>query len=517
MMINGNYLQVILEFGPRAGSQSDAIIWFVREGMDVTHAGLPSELVETVARLSASGVFRGKRGEVEALPLRSDDAAASWALVVGLGSDDGAPVAWREAGVYAARYAAKRRLASAAVALSAYAGVSGGGGAGESLGGRSAWLERAAALLEGLALGGYRQQSYRRQASAPFQLQRATLQLPLVLAGDPALEQRLQAALIAADAVRYARDLTNLPGNKLVPDQLAQEAKQIAMRHHFRCIVHDEHEIIELGMLGLHHVGKGSIQPPRMIVLQYDGAPESDERLGLVGKGITFDAGGISIKPSAGMEEMISDMGGAAVLLAVMDAIGQLRPHVNVTMVIPAAENMPSGGALKPGDIIPTMSGRTVEVLNTDAEGRLVLADGVTYAKRLGATQIIDIATLTGSILHTFGDVTTGAVANHEPFLQQLLESAKQTGEKLWSLPSFPEYWELVKSEVADLRNTTGSTKWAGAITGGLFIGVFAEDTPWIHLDIAGTAWLWSERGTEPKGGTGVMVRTLIHFVNQIA
>jgi leucyl aminopeptidase len=338
-----------------------------------------------------------------------------------------------------------------------------------------------------------------------------------VLAGDPALEQRLQAALIAADAVRYARDLTNLPGNKLVPDQLAQEAKQIAMRHHFRCIVHDEHEIIELGMLGLHHVGKGSIQPPRMIVLQYDGAPESDERLGLVGKGITFDAGGISIKPSAGMEEMISDMGGAAVLLAVMDAIGQLRPHVNVTMVIPAAENMPSGGALKPGDIIPTMSGRTVEVLNTDAEGRLVLADGVTYAKRLGATQIIDIATLTGSILHTFGDVTTGAVANHEPFLQQLLESAKQTGEKLWSLPSFPEYWELVKSEVADLRNTTGSTKWAGAITGGLFIGVFAEDTPWIHLDIAGTAWLWSERGTEPKGGTGVMVRTLIHFVNQIA
>lgn len=505
MAINGQYLQVELEFGVLTASQSDAVIWFVREGMDAAHAGLPSELADTVARLGASGVFRGKRGEAEALPLRGDDAAASWALVVGLGDDDGAPAAWREAGVYAARYAAKRRLASAAVALGAYVGAS------------ESWRERAAALLEGLALGGYRQQSYQRQASEPFQLQRATLQLPPALASDSALEHRLQAALIAADAVRYARDLTNLPGNKLVPDQLAQEAKRLAERHLFRCIVHDEHEIIELGMLGLHHVGKGSIQPPRMIVLQYDGAPESDERLGLVGKGITFDTGGISIKPSAGMEEMISDMGGAAVLLAVMDAIGQLRPNVNVTMVIPAAENMPSGGALKPGDIIPTMSGRTVEVLNTDAEGRLVLADGVTYAKRLGATRIIDIATLTGSILHTFGNITTGAVANNEPFLQQLLESAKQTGEKLWSLPSFPEYWELVKSEVADLRNTTGSTKWAGAITGGLFIGVFAEDTPWIHLDIAGTAWLWSERGTEPKGGTGVMVRTLLHFVNHTA
>jgi leucyl aminopeptidase len=236
--------------------------------------------------------------------------------------------------------------------------------------------------------------------------------------------------------------------------------------------------------------------------------------LGLVGKGITFDTGGISLKKPEGMEEMISDMGGAAALLGLLHIVGELRPPVNLLVVIPAAENMPSGAAYKPGDVITIMNGYTVEVLNTDAEGRIVLADGVLYAKKLGATKLIDIATLTGAILVCFADVATGAVTNDDAFLQPLLQAAKTAGEKLWQLPNYKEYRDMLKSDVADIKNATAD-RWAGAITGGLFVGKFAGDTPWIHLDTGGTAWLWSAKGTEPKGGTGVMVRTLASYILQ--
>jgi leucyl aminopeptidase len=297
-----------------------------------------------------------------------------------------------------------------------------------------------------------------------------------------------------------------------VPKTLAEEANKLALQYGFECTVHDELEIEKLGMSGLHHVGKGSIHPPRMIVLKYQGLEQWTNVLGLVGKGITFDTGGISLKDAEGMEEMISDMGGAAVLLGVMQAIGKLKPKVNIIVIIPAAENMPSGSAFKPGDVISTLSGRTIEVLNTDAEGRIVLADGVTYAKQLGAERIIDVATLTGAVLYALGDVATAAITNHEGFLSELLKAAEQSGEKVWQLPAYPEYKEMLKSQIADIKNAT-THRWAGVITGGLFVGLFAENTPWIHLDTGGTAWLWHERGLEPKGGTGAMVRTLVALI----
>lgn len=277
----------------------------------------------------------------------------------------------------------------------------------------------------------------------------------------------------------------------------------------------DEREIELKGMGGLQAVGKGSVNPPRMIAIRYQGTNQWENVVGIVGKGITFDTGGISLKRAPGMEDMISDMGGAAAVLGVMEALGRLRPRINVVMLIPSAENMPAGNAFKPGDIITSLSGRTIEVLNTDAEGRVVLGDAITYAREWGAERIIDVATLTGAVLSILGDVATGAVTNDEGFLTELLEASRLSGEQIWALPVYPEFREMLKSEVADIRNAAG--RYGGATTAGLFIGEFAEGLPWIHLDIAGTAFLSKERGVNPKGATGVMVRTLLEYLLRLA
>ncbi|QYR22856.1 leucyl aminopeptidase [Paenibacillus sp. sptzw28] len=320
-------------------------------------------------------------------------------------------------------------------------------------------------------------------------------------------EAGIRRGVIFAESVVFARDLTNLPGNRLTPEMLAEEAETLARTYGLDCEVMDEWSAAEQGMGGLLGVGQGSVNPPRMIVLHYAGAADNEETWGLIGKGITFDTGGISLKKAEGMEEMISDMGGAAAVLGAMRIIGELKPAVNVVAVIPTAENMPSDRALKPGDILKTMSGLTVEVVNTDAEGRLVLADGLTTAIRRGATKLIDVATLTGAVGVALGNVATGAVTNDEMLLQQVILASKRAGERIWPLPSYPEYRKQLDSDAADLKNIGG--RLGGAITGGLFIGAFSEERPWVHLDIAGTAWLERDRSWESKGGTGVMVRTL--------
>lgn len=327
------------------------------------------------------------------------------------------------------------------------------------------------------------------------------------------VDKAIAEAIIFSDATNYARDLTNMPSNKLTPSTLADEAMKLAGMGGMICHVLGETEIQTLGMGGLSAVGQGSAHAPQMIVLNYHGSTQSDTVYGLVGKGITFDTGGISLKKADGMEEMISDMGGAAVVLGVMQALVRLKLELNVIAVIPAAENMPSGTAYKPGDIITTMSGRTIEVLNTDAEGRIVLADAMTYARQLGATKLIDVATLTGAVLVALGDVATAAITNNDAFLGQFLKAANRSGERVWQLPVYPEFKEMLKSSVADLKNSTGS-RLAGTITAGLFIGTFADDIPWIHLDTGGTAWLWKARGMDPQGATGAMVRTLLHYLN---
>jgi len=327
-------------------------------------------------------------------------------------------------------------------------------------------------------------------------------------------ERGLARGRIIADAQNFARDLANEPSNKLTPRILAEKAEAMAKQAGLTVEILDERKIAELKMGALLSVAQGSIEPPRMMVVTYMPAnPKPDAPvIGLVGKAVTFDTGGISIKPAEGMEKMKYDMAGGATMLGVMRALAALKPKVKVICVVPSTENMPGGRAQKPGDIQVAMSGKTIEVLNTDAEGRLILADGITYAKQLGATHLIDAATLTGAIVVALANINVGVFGSEQAFTDKLLASSKAAGEKMWQMPVDDEYREFIKGSVADIQNI-GSGKGGGAITGAMFIKEFSGDTPWIHLDIAGTAWNDDAKPWLAKGPTGVALRTLVHLV----
>jgi len=363
-------------------------------------------------------------------------------------------------------------------------------------------------IAEGAHLAQYKFENYRSEKEEIH-----SVELLQLIADDVSdeLAYGIDCGTAYAEGTNLARDLVNTPGNMMTPTHMAEKAIEIARRYGMEYEILERAEMERLGMGGLLAVAQGSEQPPKMIVLKYRGKEQWEDVLGFVGKGLTFDSGGISLKPGANMDEMKMDMGGGAAVLGAMEAIGKLKPKTNVVAVIPSTENMPSGKAYKPGDVIKTMSGKTIEVLNTDAEGRLILADGITYAKQLGATRIVDLATLTGAVLIALGDVTTASMTNDQAFLDDFMKSAKKAGEKVWQLPTFDEYKEQIKSQIADLKNTGG--RLAGSITAALFVGAFAEDTPWIHLDIAGTAWSTKDKPTTPKGGTGAMVRSLVQLV----
>jgi leucyl aminopeptidase len=325
-----------------------------------------------------------------------------------------------------------------------------------------------------------------------------------------------QAALdrgrILAEAQNFSRDIANEPANVLTPTLLAERATQMAAEFGLESEVLDQDRMRQLGMGALLGVAQGSAEPPALIVIRYKpvNAPTSKDHLGLVGKGVTFDTGGISIKPSEGMEKMRYDMAGGAAVLGAMRAIAQLKPSIPVTALVPAVENMPGSKAQRPGDIVTSLSGKTVEVLNTDAEGRLILIDALTYAQRLGCTHLVDAATLTGAIVVALGSVNIGAFTNNEAFLNKLLAAAKAEGEKTWQLPMDEEYKELLKSSFADLHNIGGRS--GGSITAAWFIRDFVGETPWVHLDIAGTAWLDDAKPYMAKGATGVGLRTFVRL-----
>lgn len=309
-----------------------------------------------------------------------------------------------------------------------------------------------------------------------------------------------------------ARYLVNLPGNLLTASDLASFASNIAEKHEMEIEVFDKEDIEKLGMGALLAVNQGSTEPPRFIVLKYQGKDEWNNPIALVGKGITFDTGGYSIKTKDGIVGMKMDMGGAAACLGAMDAIGEIKPKENVMCLIPSTDNMISGSAFKPDDVIVSMSGKTIEVRNTDAEGRLALADAITYAKQQGASKIIDVATLTGGVVVALGDEITGAMTNHREWYNQIVEAANEEGELVWELPYHDVFKKKVRtSHIADLNNSPG--RKGHAILAGCFVGEFAENTPWVHLDIAGTAMVESEHELGPKGPTGAMARTLAKAV----
>jgi leucyl aminopeptidase len=330
-----------------------------------------------------------------------------------------------------------------------------------------------------------------------------------------ALELGSRRGRVLAEATNLARDLVNEPANYMTPTIMAEEARRLAERHGLECQVLERAEMQELGMGALLGVAQGSKEPPILIVLRYQGGHSDEADLALVGKGITFDSGGISIKSAEKMAEMKGDMAGGAAVIATMGALAQFRPRLNVVAAIPATENLPGGGALKPGDILTAMDGKTIEIVSTDAEGRLVLADALGYVRKLGAKRIVDVATLTGACRIALGDVCSGVFGNRQELIDRLLAAAAEAGELSWQMPLYEQYKEQNKSDVADIKNSGG--RYGGAITAAQFLAEFVGDTPWVHLDIAGTYLSDKERACLVKGATGVPVRTLVNFVLSLA
>jgi len=335
----------------------------------------------------------------------------------------------------------------------------------------------------------------------------------IVVAGDTkALESTMQVGRIIAESQNFTRDLVNEPSNRMTPTILAERAKKMAGEVGLSCEVYGADKIKALKMGAFWGVAQGSDEPPALIVLRYDPVGAADKvHLGLVGKGVTFDTGGISIKPADGMEKMKYDMAGAATMIGAMRAIALLKPKVKVTAIVCATENMPSGKAQKPGDVQIAMSGKSIEIINTDAEGRLILADGLCYARQLGCTHLVDAATLTGAVVVALGYVNAGIFASDDQMYERFAKANKEAGEKMWRLPLDDEYKEIIKSNIADIVNSGG--RWGGAISAAMFLKEFAEDTPWIHLDIAGTAWMEDSKPWIAKGPSGIALRSLVEFV----
>ena len=461
--------------------------------VDQALGGLIKELID-------AGEIDGKLGKVSVIHTQGK-LPAKRVAVAGLGkSSDFNLDKVREAGASAIA-AAKKIKARKVVTIVHGAGV----------GGLEA-KDAAQALTEGSIIGEYKFEGYASKREEPEHKIDELVIVDYVPKKIKEIEEGARVGEIIASSVNKARDLVNAPGNKMTPTELAKYAEATAREAGLECSVMDISEAKKMGMDALWSVAKGSDEPAKVIVIKYNGSESDKDLIGLIGKGITFDAGGISLKPSKRLGEMKDDMSGAAAVIEVMRAISKLKSKKKVVAVIPATENMPDGKATRPGDIVGSLSGKTIEIINTDAEGRVILADAVTYAKKLGATKLIDIATLTGGCVTALGDVASGIMGNEQKLVDELIEAGKAAGEKMWQLPLYEEYKEYLKSELADIKNSM-ENGMASPSTGATFIQKFVEDTPWAHIDIAGTAYLHKGRGYLSEGATGVGVRTLIYYL----
>lgn len=450
---------------------------------------------EILTQISKSKVFAGKEEEVFVLPTTED--GLKYTLYMGIGTkEEFTTEGFRKAIAKAVKEAKRLKVKTVGISICVSDKLCVGGNV-KSI--------TEAALLACYTFDKYQSKEENKEA------------LDIYLCGVPEAKLKranevLEEAKNIADGVILARDLTNEPSNVIYPETLAQKVVEMGQEIGLEVEVRDEKQIAELGMKAFLAVGASSEKQPRLIVMRHMGDPESDEILGLVGKGLTYDTGGYSLKPSDSMKTMHSDMGGAAAVIGAMHAIAKNKVKKNVIAVVAACENVISAGSYKPGDIIGSMAGKTIEIGNTDAEGRLTLADAVTYSiEKEKVTKIIDVATLTGAVLVALGTSTTGVITNDTDFYEELVKVSEKTGEQFWRLPSTKEYAKLNKSTVADLKNVGGRN--AGSITAGLFVGEFVQNLPWMHLDIAGTAWADSSEGYLSKGGTGVPVRSLYALV----
>lgn len=374
-----------------------------------------------------------------------------------------------------------------------------------------------AAAAEGAVTGLFEMDKYRTSDKEERQIDRFVIVIED--ADIASLNSGAERGRIIGEAVNFTRDMANEPGGHLTPTDMADRAREIAEQFGMNIEVLDEARMEQEGMGALLSVSHGSDEPAKLIVLKYvprDASKhDADNLLAFVGKGITFDSGGISLKPGENMELMKYDMTGGATVLGAMRAIAQLKPSIPVLGVVPASENLPSGKATKPGDVVTAMSGKTIEVINTDAEGRLVLSDAICYAKKLGAKRIVDMATLTGAVSIALGDVNAAILGTDQALIDEVIEAGKEVGDKFWQLPLDKEYSKQIKSEIADIKNVGG--RKGGTITAAAFLKEFADGVAWAHLDIAGTAWADEAKPYRAKGPTGVAVRTLINMVDRAA
>ncbi len=498
-------VDVRVESGDITRVQADALVVNLFEGVRAPGGGtgaVDRALDGAISRLIEAGDITGKRGEITLIHTFGRIPAPRVA-VLGLGAREKFTLdSVRDLTAELARFLRGRGIGHAA-SITHGAGIGG--------------LEPEAcaqAMAEGAVLGLYTFTRHKSKAENHKELRTLTL-----VEHDPSkvsvLRRGVERGVVLAEAANFARDLANEPSNVLTPTEMAERARAKAAEVGLECQVLDREQMRAMGMGALLGVAQGSHQPPKFIVLTYRGDPGTERALGLVGKGITFDTGGISLKPAQGMEEMKGDMSGAAAVIAAVWALGRLKPRVNVTAIAPCTENMPGGGAIKPGDVLRAMNGTTIEVVNTDAEGRLILADGLSYARRLNLSPIIDVATLTGAITVALGNVAMGLMGNDEALIERVRQAAACAGEKVWPLPMFEEYREQLKSDVADLKNTGGRP--AGSITAAWFLREFAGDTPWAHIDMAGVDNYDREKGWIVKGASGMPVRTLIHLALRYA
>jgi leucyl aminopeptidase len=446
--------------------------------------------------LYRAAALRGKRGETLLVPNTGlDGLAAGSVLLVGVGkrSDAGPDAVRRAIGKVAAKLSKRGSVATTLA----------------QAGGRSA-ADAVQAVVEGLILGAYRFDRYKSKKEDPAALETVIVLVPARWDAG-VVKAAIARARVVSEAVAWARDLVNTPARDMTPAVLAKAAQDMAKEVGLEVRVWDEKELEEGGFGGILGVGQGSVNPPRLIELSYRGAAASQAPIALTGKGISFDSGGLSIKPAEGMETMKDDMGGAASILATMRALAILEPKVNVIAAIPSAENMPSGSATRPGDVLRHRGGKTSEVLNTDAEGRLVLADALAYLAEKSPRVIVDTATLTGACMVALGEDIWGVFSNDRGLVRDLLAAGEAAGEPGWELPLYRPYRTIIDSNVADVKNL--GKRWGGAITAALFLADFVGDVPWAHMDIAGPAFRDKAGDDGPKGATGVPVRTLVSYV----
>ncbi len=467
--------------------------------LSATTSTIDTLLNGLVSELYTNGEFKGGLGELLTLhPMGR--LATKRVIVVGLGTQDNiTSQSLRRASAIAARHAQNTGAHSITLALQ-WQGTQ----------------DDVQAEVEGALLGLYTFRMYKHSEQSSNGKDVSEISVLTESSTDKAsIERAIEEGRALAEATNFARNLVNEPPNVLTPTELANRAVSMAKQFGLEYEVFDKAKITELGMGGLLGVTQGSAEPPQFIVLRYRGGETTEKGMALVGKGITFDTGGISIKPAAGMDEMKGDMGGAAAVLGAMQAIAELKPNINVTALVPTCENMPSGTAYRPGDILRISNGKTIEIVNTDAEGRLILADALSYAVKEGLSPIVDLATLTGAIVVALGNITTGVFSNDEQLTNDIVASGRIAGEKFWPLPMDEEYGEAIKSDIADIKQTGGRA--AGSISAAKILEHFVGDAKWAHLDIAGTSYLDSKKPYQEKGATGVGVRTLAQLARKLS